>query len=236
MTTINANGVTMNYRLEGPDDGPVVMLSNSLMSDLTMWDGQVPALARRYRVLRYDTRGHGATEASPPPYSIELLVDDARALLDALNIGSVHFVGLSLGGMIGQLFAVRYPTLLKSLVLCDTSSHMPPEALWDDRIRTAKDNGLESMAPATIERWFTAPFRERNAVEIERHRAHDPKDRSRGLRWLLPGHPGDEPDRHSVGDHDAHPDRRRRRRPFDPGGGVGDHPSRHGGLGTRHLG
>jgi len=172
MTTISAaisaNGIAINYRLEGPDDGPVVMLSNSLMSNFSMWDAQVPALARRYRVLRYDTRGHGATEASPPPYSIDLLVDDARALLDALNIGSVHFVGLSLGGMIGQLFAVRHPTLLKSLVLCDTSSHMPPEALWDDRIRTAENNGLDAMAPATIERWFTEPFRERNAAEIER--------------------------------------------------------------------
>ena len=89
--TISANGITVNYRLEGPRDGPVVMLSNSLMSNLAMWDAQVPALTRRYRVLRYDTRGHGATEATPPPYSIELLVDDARALLDALEIAPVHF-------------------------------------------------------------------------------------------------------------------------------------------------
>ena len=172
MTTINAtisaNGITVNYRLEGPDDGPVVMLSNSLMSNLFMWDAQMPALARRYRVLRYDNRGHGATEGTPPPYSIDLLVDDARALLDALNIASVHFVGLSLGGMIGQLLAVRHPTLLKSLVLCDTSSHMPPEPLWEDRIRTAEDKGLEAMAPAAIERWFTAPFHERGAAEIDR--------------------------------------------------------------------
>ncbi|MDP7650811.1 MAG: alpha/beta fold hydrolase [Rhodospirillales bacterium] len=133
-----------------------------------MWDAQVPALVRDYRVLRYDTRGHGATEGTPPPYSIDLLVDDARALLDALNIASVHFVGLSLGGMIGQLFAVRYPAFLKSLVLCDTSSHMPPETLWEDRIQTAEDGGIAAMAPATIERWFTAPFRERSAAEIER--------------------------------------------------------------------
>ena len=144
------------------------MLSNSLMSNLSMWDAQVPALARRYRVLRYDIRGHGATEATPPPYSVELLVDDARALLDALNIASVHFIGLSLGGMIGQLLAVRHPTLLKSLVLCDTSSHMPPETLWEDRIRTAEDKGLEAVVPAAIERWFTAPFRERNTAEVER--------------------------------------------------------------------
>ena len=167
MTTIGANGIAHNYRLEGPDDGPVVMLSNSLMSDLAMWDAQVPALARRYRVLRYDTRGHGATGATPPPYSIELLVDDARALLEALGIERVHFVGLSLGGMIGQLLAVRYPALLRSLVLCDTSSHMPPESLWEDRIRTAEDEGVEALMPATIERWFTAPFRERGAADIE---------------------------------------------------------------------
>ena len=140
------------------------------MSNLAMWDAQVPALTRRYRVLRYDTRGHGATEATPPPYSIELLVDDARALLDALDIAPIHFVGLSLGGMIGQLFAVRHPALVRSLVLCDTSSHMPPESLWEDRIQTAEDEGIEALVPGTIERWFTAPFRERGAAEIERIR------------------------------------------------------------------
>ena len=208
--TISANGIAVNYRLEGPDDGPVVMLSNSLMSDFTMWDAQVSALARRYRVLRYDNRGHGATEGTPPPYSIELLVEDARALLDVLDIASVHFVGLSLGGMIGQLLAVRYPERLKSLVLCDTSSYMPPKNLWNDRIRTAENKGLEAMAPAAIERWFTAPFRARHEAEVERVGRMIRKTNLVGYVGCCRAIQAMDQDRPTVGDHGAHFDRCRR--------------------------
>ena len=170
MKTIDANGIAVNHDLVGPEGGPVVMLSNSLMSDLEMWAPQIEALGARYRVLRYDTRGHGGTEATPAPYSMDLLVEDARALLAALGTGRVHFVGLSLGGMVGQLLAIKHPDLLRSVVLCDTSSHMPPESLWDGRRRTARTEGIAALVPATIERWFTAPFRETGDPEIERVR------------------------------------------------------------------
>src|SRR5919108_203298 len=115
---ITVNGLNVHYTLEGPAAAPVVTLSHSLATDLAMWDPQVPALTARYRVLRYDTRGHGGTDAPPGPYTLELLTEDIRALLQALGIVQTHFIGLSMGGMIGQMLALRYPLLLQSLMLC----------------------------------------------------------------------------------------------------------------------
>ena len=166
--TIKANGATIAYRLEGPENGPVVMLSNSLASNFTMWDAQIPALADKYRVLRYDQRGHGGSEATKPPYSFDLLLEDARALIEALGLGKVHFCGLSMGGMTGQLFGARYPGMLRSLILCDTSSRMPDPSIWDARIKAARGDGMASLAPSTLERWFTAPYRSKARREIER--------------------------------------------------------------------
>ncbi|MGH6912484.1 MAG: alpha/beta fold hydrolase, partial [Geminicoccales bacterium] len=166
--TIKANGVTVAYRLDGPEDGPVVMLSNSLASNFTMWDAQIPALADKYRVLRYDQRGHGGSEATKPPYSFDLLLEDARALIDALGLGRVHFCGLSMGGMTGQLFGARYPEMLRSLILCDTTSRMSDPTVWDARIKAARGEGMASLAPSTLERWFTAPYRSEAGREVER--------------------------------------------------------------------
>ena len=166
--TIKANGIDMCYRFDGPADGPVVMLSNSLASNLTMWDAQIPALADKYRVLRYDQRGHGGTQATPPPYSFDLLLEDAVALLRALGIAKAHFCGLSMGGMTGQLFGVKHPELLSSLVLCDTTSQMPDPSVWDERIEAARTKGMNALAPATLERWFTAPYRETAPGEMDR--------------------------------------------------------------------
>ena len=106
-TSIVANGLKTNFCLDGPDDAPVVMLSNSLMSNLNMWNAQIPALTARYRVLRYDQRGHGDTEVTAGPYSIEHLAEDAFGLIEALGIASVNFLGLSMGGFTGQLLAAR---------------------------------------------------------------------------------------------------------------------------------
>ncbi len=169
MPTINANGIEINYRLEGAEDAPMVSLSNSLMSNYTMWDSQMPALLETHRVLRYDTRGHGRTEVTPGPYTIDLLVEDVYALHQALDIPRTNFVGLSMGGMIGQLLAVKHPGMLHSVTLCDTSSHMGPPSIWDDRIGAANSSGgMDNVVEGTLARWFTPAMHRDNADEITR--------------------------------------------------------------------
>jgi 3-oxoadipate enol-lactonase len=145
-------------------------MANSLMSNHTMWDWNVPALADRYRVLRYDKRGHGGTQTTPGAYSIAQLADDAVGLLDALQIKKVHFVGLSIGGMIGQQIGARFPERVYSLSLCDTASEMPPRSLWEDRFATARKDGIAGLVDGTIKRWFTDPFVERAPQDIEKVR------------------------------------------------------------------
>lgn len=163
---ITANGLSMTYRFDGPEGGPLVMLSNSLMSTHRMWEPQMSALIDRYRVLRYDTRGHGDTQTTPGPYSIALLAEDAAALIETLGVGPAHFAGLSMGGMIGQKLAASRPELVASLALCDTASEMPPPEMWNDRISLAEREGVEGLLGATIKRWFTAPFIERSPAAI----------------------------------------------------------------------
>jgi 3-oxoadipate enol-lactonase len=149
------------------------MLSHSLATNLTMWNPQIDSLASRFRVLRYDTRGHGGSGAPADAYSLDRLAEDASALLDTLGIDGVHFVGLSMGGMIAQTLALKAPERLLSLVLCDTSSRVPVEAkpVWDERIQTARVRGMEPLVEPTIERWFTAPFREQCADVVDDVRA-----------------------------------------------------------------
>ncbi len=166
--TIQANGIEMAYRFDGPEDGAVVMLSNSLATNYGMWDPQIPALADKYRVLRYDQRGHGGTEATAPPYSFDLLMEDACALLEALNISKAHFCGLSMGGMTGQTFGAKRPDMLLSLILCDTASAMPSADLWTPRIEMARNEGMPALAPSTLERWFTEPYRKAQTTEVAR--------------------------------------------------------------------
>jgi len=125
---INANGIQMNYELSGKKDAPLVILSHSLGSSLVMWDPQMDALEPYFQVLRYDIRGHGKSEVPAGPYNLELLGEDAIAFLDALRIEKVHWVGLSIGGMIGQSVALNHPKRLKSLTLCDTGAVIAPEA------------------------------------------------------------------------------------------------------------
>lgn len=158
---VNANGIDIHYELDG--SGPVVAFSHSLGCHLGMWDHQARALAGRYRVLRFDTRGHGKTSAPTGAYTLDQLSDDLLGLLDALGIGRMHFVGLSMGGMIGQVFALAHPERVQSLVLCDTTSRYPAGAasVWADRIRTVEAQGMAPLVAPTLERWFTAPFRQR---------------------------------------------------------------------------
>lgn len=157
MASIDVNGISLNYRLDGDDhDAPVVMLSNSLAANLDMWEYQVPALvAGGYRVLRYDTRGHGQSSAPDTPYSIELLAADAVALMDRLGLDKVHFCGLSMGGMTGQMLATRHAERLVSLSLCATAAYMGPADLWNQRIQAARDGGMAAVVDGTLQRWFT---------------------------------------------------------------------------------
>jgi 3-oxoadipate enol-lactonase len=159
---VSVNGIQVNYTLEGPADGPVVTMSHSLATDLSMWDPQAAALAQRYRVLRYDTRGHGGTDAPAGAYSLSQLADDARGLLKILGIARTHWIGLSMGGMLGQTLALSSPPVLQSVSLCDTSSRIPPDMrhLWDERIATVEAKGMEPMVEPTSARWFTPKFLE----------------------------------------------------------------------------
>jgi 3-oxoadipate enol-lactonase len=167
-----ANGLSIHYTLEGPTSAPVVTMSHSLAANLTMWDPQVPALTSKYRVLRYDTRGHGGSEAADGAYSFEHLAEDVRALLQNLGIERTHFIGLSMGGMIGQVLGLKHPEVLRSLILCDTSSRVPQEAkpLWEERIETTRQKGMGPHVETTIERWFTAPFRQKSSAVVDRVR------------------------------------------------------------------
>jgi 3-oxoadipate enol-lactonase/4-carboxymuconolactone decarboxylase len=156
-----SNGVSLFYDLVGPVDGPVVIFSNSLGTTIEMWDDVVPALAGRYRCLRYDTRGHGRSEVADSPITIEDLADDLAGLLDGLGIGQAHVVGLSIGGMTAQAFALRYPQKLKSLSLMATTAHMPPPELWAERAALVRAQGMKAIAEATMARWFAPGFRQR---------------------------------------------------------------------------
>jgi len=157
---IRVNDIDVNYVLEGPSSAPTITLSHSLATDLSMWDPQAKALATRYRLLRYDTRGHGGTDAPAGAYSLRQLADDARGLLKALGIARTHWIGLSMGGMIGQTLALSTPEMLQSLSLCDTSSRIPAEAqpLWDERIAVAETKGMDPHVEPTVARWFTPKF------------------------------------------------------------------------------
>ena len=165
---ITANGITVNYELAG--SGPLVTLSHSLATNLHMWDAQMAALTTQYTVLRYDTRGHGGTEATSGAYTLEQLADDVHALLRALGMDRTHWVGLSMGGMIGQTLALKYPAVLASLVLADTTSRYPAAAqpAWLDRIKAVQEHGVGVVAEATLGRWFTEPFRQSHPLVIER--------------------------------------------------------------------
>jgi 3-oxoadipate enol-lactonase len=163
------NGIQINYEVEG-SGSEWVAFSHSLACDLTMWDEQAALLRSRYRILRFDTRGHGTSEAPASAYTLDQLADDLRALLTSLHIDRIHFVGLSMGGMIGMTFALKFPGIFRSLVLCDTSSRIPPEAgpIWEGRIRTATEQGMEPLVAPTLQRWFTEPFRERHPDAMQR--------------------------------------------------------------------
>ncbi len=173
MNRIRINDIEVAYRFDGDYAAtkPWLVFSHSLACDHSMWDAQAAAFSRACNVLRYDVRGHGQTSAPPGPYTLEQLADDLKGLLEALKIRRCHFVGLSLGGMIGQMAALRDPLRFITLTLADTSSRYPAEmrSVWDQRIALARSAaGMMAVAPATLERWFTAEFRARCPDEVAR--------------------------------------------------------------------
>lgn len=159
MIDVDVNGISIHYTIEG--NGPWVTLSHSLTTDLSMWDQLAAALAPSFTVLRYDTRGHGKSSAPQGSYSFDELTADVVGLLDALDIESTHFLGLSMGGMIGQHLALAAPQRVDKLVIASSTSRIPPEAgpLWDERIALVRAQGCAATVDGTLGRWFTPGFR-----------------------------------------------------------------------------
>jgi len=162
------NGQEVAYRREGRQGATPVLLVHGLLSDHRMWDPVVERLMGEYEVLRFDLRGHGRSSAPPAPYTMEQLADDVPVLLDALGMERVHFIGTSLGGMIGQQVAVRHPRRLLSLTLANTGAVQGAASAWDERIALAREQGVAALAEPTLQRWFAADVREAAPDRVER--------------------------------------------------------------------
>ncbi|HEX4760887.1 MAG TPA: 3-oxoadipate enol-lactonase [Thermoleophilaceae bacterium] len=161
----------LHHRLDGPEDAHVLVLSNSLGSRHTMWDAQAPALVERFRLLRYDQRGHGQSDVPDGPYSIADLAGDLLALLDELGIERVHLCGLSIGGMTGTWLGINARERIDRLVLSNTAAYFPPAEEWTRRAKVARSSeGVAGLADAALDRWFTPSFQERRPEEVERFR------------------------------------------------------------------
>ena len=170
---IETNGINLYYELSGQPEAPVVVLSHSLGSSMVMWEPQLAVLEARFRVLRYDMRGHGESEVTMGAYTLEMLGQDVVGLLDALEIEKAHFVGLSIGGMIGQGLGLNHAGRLLSLTLCDTAPILPEEAkpLFRERMDLARSQGMVSLVEGTLARWFTPPFLEKDPPVVGQIRA-----------------------------------------------------------------
>lgn len=150
--------VRLHYRLDGDASLPVLVLSNSLGTNLDMWQPQVAAFSQRFRLLRYDTRGHGASSVTPGPYTIAQLGQDVIGLLDHLQIARAHFCGLSMGGITGMWLAVHHPQRIDRLVLSNTAAYIGPPENWTNRAAAVERDGVASIAAAVVERWLTPGF------------------------------------------------------------------------------
>jgi 3-oxoadipate enol-lactonase len=169
---VQANGISFNCRIEGKRGAPWVVFSNSLATNLSMWDEQAAALTDRFQILRYDHRGHGGTDAPEGKYSFDLLVADVIALFDALEIERAHFVGLSMGGMTAVALAEKHPERLDRVVPCDCGPASTPQSAqqWEERIAIARDKGMEALVEPTVGRWFPAEFLASNKAAVDKVR------------------------------------------------------------------
>jgi len=162
------NGIQINYRVTG--EGPWIILSHPVSANMEIWEPQINALAEKFSVLQYDIRGHGETEATQGPYPMVQLADDAAHLLAYLGIEKAHWIGTSLGGMIGQSFAIQYPDKVDRIVLANTTCQAAPNAqtLWGERALQAEMHGMASQIESTVSRWFTKAFIENNPKVIQK--------------------------------------------------------------------
>jgi 3-oxoadipate enol-lactonase len=166
MPTIQSQGCPINAEVEGPSEAPALMMSNSLGTDLHMWDPQAAAFAKHFRLVRYDRRGHGKSGAPTGPYSMEMLGRDALAVMDGLGLKKVNWCGLSMGGMVGQWLGANAPERIDKLILSNTHSYYADKQMWADRINGVREKGLAGAVDGTMERWFTKEFRERAPDKI----------------------------------------------------------------------
>lgn len=164
------DGAQIHAEVSGSETLPTVMFSNSLACSLAMWDDQMPAFADRYRIIRYDDRGHGKSSVPKGPYTIDRLGRDVLAVLDGLGIETVNWVGLSKGGMLGMWLGVHAPERLEKLVLADTAPFMGPASMWQERAAIAREKGMAALAEGTLQRWFTPGFHASHPERIERVR------------------------------------------------------------------
>jgi len=155
-------GLRMSYALSGPASDPLVVLSHSLGTNLSLWEPQVTALEGRFRILRYDSRGHGRSSVAPGPYTLEQLGRDVLGLMDALHVARAHFCGLSVGGLVGIWLGVHARERIESLVLANTAARIGSAAGWNERVETVRGRGIAAIAGGALERWFTPGFRERS--------------------------------------------------------------------------
>jgi 3-oxoadipate enol-lactonase len=167
MAFVETRTACFRYELEGPPSAPVLLFSNSLGTDLRMWGPQVAEFKQEFQVLRYDARGQGESTVSSGPYSIELLAQDVVDLLDALRIPKVSFCGLSMGGMVGMMLALRFPQRFHRLVLSNTAPKIGTTDSWNTRIETVNASGMQAVVDAILERWFTPAFRSAGNVQVE---------------------------------------------------------------------
>ena len=167
MSFLQLHDARINYELSGLEQRPTLMFSNSLGTNISMWDLQMPVLGRDLRILRYDTRGHGQSSATSGPYTIDQLARDVLAILDHLGIERVDFCGLSMGGMIGMWLALQAPERLSKLVLCSTAPKIGTAEQWNARIDTVRKQGMQAVVNGVLERWFTPGFRAASPSAIE---------------------------------------------------------------------
>jgi 3-oxoadipate enol-lactonase len=170
MPIAHINGGHIHYQVEGAASSPALILSNSLGTNFAMWDAQMPEFRKHFRVLRYDTRGHGQSEVTPGPYSFEQLGRDVLALADETDLGTFSFCGLSMGGVTGMWLGIHAGRRLHKLALCSTAAKIGNPHTWNARIEAVRKGGTKSIAAATMERWFTENFREREPQTVERIR------------------------------------------------------------------